>query len=112
MNLKILKTIQNQFLNKCVVKFLCFDEPHNIKFISAPGMLRVSCQDRVINDRIVEMVHEEPKLLLTVRERKLKYFSGSPLSKVITVIVLPQYLGGSLRKREYKTDLSDKTDLS
>ena len=36
-------------------------------------MHRVSYQDRVSNDRIFEMVHEKPKLLLTVRERKLKY---------------------------------------
>ena len=37
-------------------------------------MLNVSYQDRVSNDRIFEMVHEKPKLLLTVRERRLKYF--------------------------------------
>ena len=35
-------------------------------------MLRVSYQDS--NDRIFEMVHEKPKLLLSVRNRKLKYF--------------------------------------
>ena len=32
-------------------------------------VLRVSYQDRVSNVRIFEMVHEKPKLLLTVREK-------------------------------------------
>ena len=32
------------------------------------GMLEVSSQDRISDDRIFKMVHEEPKILLTVRE--------------------------------------------